>query len=216
MRYNIGFIPVILLILSFSSDRSVSSPAAYRLPYNHPGLVVDLGVGLWANPIPTDWDGDGNNDLLVTCRDKPSGGMYFFGNLGNDLFAPGQKIAKGKKGLTASWPGGKLIVCTPGTVYRNFRNDFFYKPEKIRYKQVFYSGRTDQWKYEDYDGDGLYDLIIGASDWRDYGWDNAYNKEGQWTHGSLHGYVYWVKNTGTNEHIPTMPKHNISWPGASR
>ena len=30
-----------------------------RLKYNHPGLVVDLGVGLWAWPIPIDFDKDG-------------------------------------------------------------------------------------------------------------------------------------------------------------
>ncbi|MGI6458478.1 MAG: hypothetical protein ACOX5R_23080 [bacterium] len=51
----------------------------------------------------------------------------------------------------------------------------------------------------DFDGDGLIDLIIGVSDWRDYGWDNAYNENGEWANGPLHGYVYWAKNSGTNE-----------------
>ena len=27
------------------------------LSYNNPGLVVDLGVGLWAWPLPMDFDG---------------------------------------------------------------------------------------------------------------------------------------------------------------
>jgi len=48
--------------------------------YNHPGLVVDLGVGLWAWPLPVDWDKDGDLDLLVSCPDKPFNGTYFFEN----------------------------------------------------------------------------------------------------------------------------------------
>jgi hypothetical protein len=42
-----------------------------RLPYNHPGLVVDLGVGLGASPLPMDYDADGDLDLVVVCPDKP-------------------------------------------------------------------------------------------------------------------------------------------------
>ncbi|MEZ5431658.1 MAG: hypothetical protein R3F31_10875 [Verrucomicrobiales bacterium] len=48
-----------------------------RLPYNHPGLTVDLGVGLWAWPLPMDYDGDGDLDLVVSCPDKPYNGTYF-------------------------------------------------------------------------------------------------------------------------------------------
>src|SRR5262245_49299785 len=51
-----------------------------RIPYNHPGLVVDLGVGLWAWPIPCDADGDGDFDLIVSCPDKPSNGIWLFEN----------------------------------------------------------------------------------------------------------------------------------------
>jgi len=50
------------------------------LHYNNPGLVVDLGVGLWAWPIPWDVDGDGDTDLLVSCPDKPSNGVWLFEN----------------------------------------------------------------------------------------------------------------------------------------
>src|SRR4051794_13892565 len=51
-----------------------------RVRYNHPGLHVDLAVGLWAWPLPMDYDGDGDLDLLVSCPDKPYNGMYFFEN----------------------------------------------------------------------------------------------------------------------------------------
>jgi hypothetical protein len=50
-----------------------TSPAATleRLRYNHPGLALDLGVGLWSAPVPWDADGDGDFDLIVVCHDKP-------------------------------------------------------------------------------------------------------------------------------------------------
>ena len=48
------------------------------LRYNHPGLIVDLGVGLWAWPIPCDADGDGDYDLVVSCPDQTSNGVWVF------------------------------------------------------------------------------------------------------------------------------------------
>ena len=45
------------------------APAVFaleQLPYNNPGLAVDLGVGLWAWPVPCDADGDGDFDLIVS------------------------------------------------------------------------------------------------------------------------------------------------------
>lgn len=174
------------------------SPKSVRLSFNNPGLIVDLGVGLWANPIPVDWDRDGDTDLLVSTTDKPSNGLYFFENDGNNLFSPGKRIADGKKRMSVSWPDGKIRICTPETVYEDFRNKLYNHPAKIEYKQEFFSGRTNQWKYADYDGDGIYDLLIGASDWREYGWDDAFNSEGVWTNGPLHGYIWWVRNNGSN------------------
>ena len=73
-----------------------------RLKYNHPGLTVDLGVGLWAWPLPMDFNGDGRLDLAVNCPDKPSNGTYVFENPGADLartpmpvFRPARRISKG-------------------------------------------------------------------------------------------------------------------------
>ena len=40
--------------------------------------------------------------------------------------------------------------------------------------------------------------VIGG-DWTDYGWDDAFNDEGEWTRGPLHGYVYLIRNTGPTE-----------------
>ena len=62
------------------------------LKYNHPGLAVDLGVGLWAWPMPMDYNGDGKLDLLVACPDKPSNGVWYFENIGQ----PGEKLPRFK------------------------------------------------------------------------------------------------------------------------
>jgi len=199
MNYRLLLLTFTIVLTGSASVKLDTRPEDVRLKHNSPGLIVDLGVGLWANPIPVDWDQDGDTDLLVSTSDKPSNGLYFFENKGNNVFNPGQWIAEGKRRMTVSWPGGKMVVCTPGILYEDFRKQLYNKPVEIAYKQKFHSGRANQWKYADYNGAGNFDLLIGVSDWRDYGWDDAYNAEGDWTNGPLHGYVYLIINKGSNE-----------------
>jgi len=193
------FTTAALSIASATGQQAGDGPESVRLAYHNPGLVVDLGVGLWANPVPVDWDLDGDTDLLVSTTDKPSNGIYLFENDGNDVFSPGIRLTGAKRRMSVSWSDGSMHICTPGTVYKDFREQLFNQPEEIAYKQKFYSGRANQWKYTDYNGDGILDLLIGASDWRKYGWDDAFNSAGIWTNGPLNGYVYWVQNYGSNE-----------------
>ncbi len=185
-----------------------------RLPYNHPGLIVDLGVGLWAQPLPMDYDNDGDFDLLVATADVPSNGIYFFENPGGDvkypLFKAGVRVERGAANITVSYVNEQPTVMTPGKQYPAFKNNGLKRREKVLFKQDFHAGRTNQWKYCDYDGDENIDLIIGVSDWRDYGWDNAFDEKGLWTNGPLHGYVYFVRNTGTNAnpvYAPSIQLH---------
>src|SRR3954465_1693514 len=70
------------------------------LRYNNPGLVVDLGVGLWAWPVSCDADGDGDFDLIVSCPDKPSNGVWLFENATGDtaknklpVFKPARRLS---------------------------------------------------------------------------------------------------------------------------
>ena len=74
--------------------------ALERVKFNHPGLTVDLGVGLWAWPVPVDARGDGQCDLLVACPDKPFNGVWSFANPGVDtaknpfpIFQPASRLS---------------------------------------------------------------------------------------------------------------------------
>jgi len=174
------------------------------LGYDEPGLVVDLGVGLWAWPVPADADGDGDIDLLVSCPDKPSNGVWSFEHPGGDdpfpVFRAGRRLSGTVHYVMPSDVGGAVRVVAPGVEF----SDFFrrgttdrrplpvaadwYKP---RYGQT--KGpkvRHNQWRLVDYDGDGRTDLVVGIEDWSDYGWDDAYDAAGTWTAGPLHGFVF--------------------------
>ncbi|MGI6458480.1 MAG: hypothetical protein ACOX5R_23090 [bacterium] len=50
---------VMMFIFLCTYTDAESSHESRRVAYNHPDLVVDLGIGLWAIPLPMDWDGDG-------------------------------------------------------------------------------------------------------------------------------------------------------------
>jgi hypothetical protein len=165
-------------------------------------LTVDAGGGLWALPLPMDYDGDGDNDLIIVTPDTPYNGTWLFENASGDkmpVFKAARRLDAAQKHATVSFVDGRAEVLTPENRYPDFKNTAFKNPQPIPYKKTFYSQRAEQWHYCDYDGDGVLDLIIGADDWREYGWDNAFNEKGEWTHGALHAYVYFVKNTGSND-----------------
>src|SRR5439155_19059206 len=77
------------------------------LKYNNPGLVVDLGVGLWATPLPMDYDGDGKMDLVVVSAGKPSNGTFFFKNAGGagkmPVFKAPMRIDAGQQNIQVSY-----------------------------------------------------------------------------------------------------------------
>ncbi len=176
-----------------------------RLKYNHPGLVVDLGVGLWAWPLPMDFDGDGDLDLVVNCPDKPYNGVYFFENATGDtatnkfpVFKPARRISRGLQNAQVSFVDGKPRVLSPANEYPDFLKTGLESPKQLPLPANVHPNkvRGNMWRHVDYDGDGALDLIVGADDWTDYGWDNAYDASGKWTNGPLRGFVYLIRNRG--------------------
>lgn len=208
MRYSLCLIACTIAAIHFPAGRlSAADPAGEgsleRIKYNHPGLTVDLGVGLWAWPLPMDFDGDGDLDLVVSCSDMPYNGLYFFENPGGDskmpVFKPAVRVSQGAGNIQVSYVDGKPRVMTPGKEYPDILASGLAKPANLPVGPDVHGAkvRANQWKYADYDGDGLVDLIVGVGDWADYGWDNAYDSQGNWRNGPLHGYVYLLRNTGT-------------------
>jgi ketosteroid isomerase-like protein len=179
-----------------------------RLKYNNPGLVVDLGVGLWAWPLPMDFDGDGDLDLVVNCPDKPYNGVYFFENAAGPtsthklpVFKPGRRISKGLQNVQVSHVDGRPRVLSPGAEHPDFLRTGLEKEVKLDLPANVHPNkvRGNFWRYVDYDGDGKLDVVVGAGDWTDYGWDNAYDASGKWTRGPLRGFVYVARNVGSND-----------------
>jgi FG-GAP-like repeat len=188
-----------------------------RLPYNHPGLKVDLGVGLWAWPVPCDADGDGDADLIVSCPDKPSNGVWLFENATGDtaqykfpVFKSPRLLSKTVHYVTPSYVDGRLRVLSPGHEHLNFVKAGISERIQLPIAAKFYqpSGpqtkgpkvRHNQWRYVDFDGDGSLDLVVGIEDWSHYGWDDAWNVKGEWQNGPLHGFVILFRNTASTEH----------------
>ena len=172
-------------------------PTLKPVAYNHPGLTVDLGVGLWAWPVPCDADGDGDFDLIVSCPDKPSNGIWFFENEMGDTAKHGMPVFKPAKRLSStvhyvmpSYVDGEMRVLSPGFEYTNFTQTglsekvalpiapSFYKPQWQANKGP--RVRHNQWRYADYNQDGALDLVVGIEDWSEYGWDDAWNEQGEW------------------------------------
>ena len=65
------FLPLLFLILMMFVNPGAQAQQLERLSYNNPGLLVDLGVGLWAWPLPMDFNGYGLTELVVVCTDTP-------------------------------------------------------------------------------------------------------------------------------------------------
>lgn len=207
------------LLLVIATFFSLCTPmqAMDRLKYNHPGLHVDLGVGLWAWPLPMDWDGDGDLDLIVSCPDKPYNGVYFFENTGDDpklpVFKKAKRIGASLANVQVSYVNGEpRVLVGPRKLngalhkHRDFIGRNFDKAAAVSYPSLELAEgriRANQWKYVDFDDDGVVDLVNGTGHWGEYGWDNAFDRKGEWQRGPLHGYVHVFRNAGSNQ----LPKY---------
>ena len=198
------------------------------LRYNNPGLKVDLGVGLWAWPLPMDFDGDGDMDLVVSCPDKPSNGLYYFENPTQDpsvkwpVFKPGVRLGPTGHNVQVSYVDGEPRVLKENFEFSRFKTDGLANGGiKIYPTSNIHAGstRARMWRYVDWEGDGDQDLVVGIGDWSDYVWDQAYDAQGRWRNGPLHGWVYLIENldgrysnTPRKIHAGGAPIDVYGWP----
>ncbi|MDH5603194.1 MAG: VCBS repeat-containing protein [Cyclobacteriaceae bacterium] len=204
------FLPCVLLLLTGcntsenNSDKNTQSATGIfeRVRYNNPGAISDIGIGLKAWPVPVDYDKDGDLDLVVSCNDVPFNGTYFFENKSGEIFPvfePPVRIGEGKDNIQPSYTNGELHLMGHGIEFESFTDSLYASPRRIMNTDIFDSLHikinTRQWNWVDYEGDGDDDLIVGIDEWGEYGWEDAYNDQGEWTNGPLHGFVYLIENT---------------------
>ena len=133
-------------------------------------------------------------------------GTFFFENTEGDVkfpvFRPGVRITKSERNVQVSYIDGKPRVLTPAREYYEFLTRGFDSSRELPLPgQLEQSGkfRANQWKWVDYDSDDRQDLLIGMGEWTEYGWDNAYDSEGNWNRGPLRGWVWLARGTGSSE-----------------
>jgi hypothetical protein len=137
MRRQITFLLTLTICLT-ASNLVIIGQQLERLSYNNPGLLVDLGVGLWAWPLPMDYNDNGLTDLVVVCTDTPYKGVYFFENTGVmdsetklPVYKPSQRIGEAVNNVSISYINGEPFVTTPGKWYPDFKNSAFENPVNI-------------------------------------------------------------------------------------
>lgn len=155
-NYSMIWIKSILLIVAITftacKPRNASQVALQknpktfeRMPYNNSGLTVDLGVGLLASPLPVDFDGDGDMDILFSCNDVPCDGIYLFENTSGEVR-----------------PGKRIFYSVNGTYDRkNGKIDSLPSLLRLNEKQFGSSGRR-KLAFGDWDGDGDIDIIVNG------------------------------------------------------
>ena len=195
---------IAIFLLGIASPAFTAAPLQEATPIKYnTETTAYLGVGLWAFPIPVDYDGDGIKDLVVGCPDTPYKGTYFFRNLGTEkdpLFDKAVKLCdKASHHQFSAELNGKTIVIDDGVRMDDFFNAPFSGGETItfdgeEFREKSKRARNSQWAACDWDADGDTDYIVGYDMWSEYGWDNAYDARGNWTRGPLHGNIYLILN----------------------
>ncbi|HLY23106.1 MAG TPA: hypothetical protein VKT83_11635 [bacterium] len=183
---------------------------------HHPSVARGpLAVGLWAAPavVPSGDGAPDGRDLIIASWDACfEGGVYRFTGLDEclDVAGPGARIP-GMFGNVDPVPGATpplfvgasrerpeiLLFSEGGGAPAAFDVHIAW----VRGAETLHVVRAC-----DFDGDGVWDLLIGTDDWSDYWpdgreWNDPgyrpYGAAGAWRGGPLRGHVYAARNTGS-------------------
>lgn len=139
-----------------------------RLRYNSQG-TCDLKVGLWAFPLPMDYDGDGIDDMVVHCPDTPWCGTFLFTGTPSGVYKAPVRLDAGRRWhVSSSQVNGETVVMTPEATYWNFFRNGFEKNEFCdQTLSRTLKWRGGMWRFADLDGDGLAERVCfdGKSAW---------------------------------------------------
>jgi hypothetical protein len=182
------FLGLTVTLAAAGSPASAQGPLVHltRLKYNHPGLKVDLGVGLWGQPLPLDYDGDGQVDLLMGWdRRTPGVNLYKRRDAGPKAieFDAGTRISDYSRGLglqTSFSNDQWWVTSDDGRLYPGFTKTGIKDPIRLLKSDVNFGRGFRVWRYYDYDNDGTPDLFISVQ-----------------MPGSSGAAFYWMRNTGT-------------------
>ena len=158
------------------------------LKYNHPGLVVDLGVGCgpgrcrWTTTATATWTCWSPAPTSRPTASTTSRIRRRIPRVKMPVFKPGVRIGPTGHNIQVSYVDGKPRILKKhreltGVPHRVISTT---QDEDLSRRPASIAGRTraNMWRYVDYDGDGDHDLIVGVGDWTDYGWDHAYDNHG--------------------------------------
>lgn len=179
---------------------------AVRLKYNNANadFTVNLAAGYGVNPLPIDFDKDGDFDMVFSNLDVPHNGVYLAtnndGNKKMPVFNSPQWLTKRVGVHKVSYINGKESITINNRKVLNFRESLFDKTQAI--PGVSLAGlpldNNIQWVLVDLDGDGDEDIVISGGQDKMERW-KLYNNKGEWLGGRMNGYIYFVENIGSQD-----------------
>jgi hypothetical protein len=152
--------------------------------------------------MPLDHDDDGDMDLLVSCPDKPSNGIYFFENPTQDpkvkmpVFKPGVRLGPTGHNVQISYVDGKPRILKENQEYVDFKTKGFDKPATIYKNGKFHPatpapacGATSTTRTT-----AIRTSSSASATGATTSGTRPTTAKGRWRNGPLHGYVYLIEN----------------------